>query len=162
VATSGRGIVELPGALSYDALAPDGSVLYLIEHLAPAGSQHYQVRAYDLTAQRLDEAVVVDKANIGEEMAGHPTSRVTSPDGTVVSTMYERVDGAPFIHVLNTPGRFARCIDLPGSVRGMRLAGAGDLLALQDSAGLVRLTVDLAADTTAIATLHPTMGATER
>jgi len=94
------------------------------------------VRAYDLTAQRLDDAVVVDK--------------------------YERVDSAPFIHVLNTPGRFARCIDLPGSVRGMRLAGAGDLLALQDSAGLVRLTVDLAAGTTAIATLHPTMGATER
>ncbi len=64
--------------------------------------------------------------------------------------------------MLNTPGRFARCIDLPGSVRGTQLAGAGNLLALQDSAGLVRLTVDLAAGTTAVATLHPTMGATGR
>jgi hypothetical protein len=142
-------IVELPAAFSYDALAPDGSTLYLIEHLAPAGSQHYQVRSYDVKAQRLDEAVIVDKTNIGEEMAGSPTSRVTSADGATVATMYERVGEAPFIHVLNTTEKFAQCIDLPARTRGMHLAGDGTVLILQDAEGEARLTVDLATGTTA-------------
>jgi hypothetical protein len=141
-------IVELPKTFSYDALSPDGSTLYLIEQLAPAGSLHYQVRSYDLNARRLDDAVVVDKTNINEEMAGNPTSRVTSADGSMVATMYERTGEAAFIHVLNTTDKSARCIDLPVRARGLHLAGDGRVVTVQDAEGVVRLTVDLATGTT--------------
>jgi hypothetical protein len=153
-------IVELPKAFSYDALAPDGATLYLIEHLGSADSQHYQVRSYDLTAQRLDDAVIVDKATIGEEMTGHPTSRVTSADGFVVATVYERVGGAPFVHVLNTTDKTALCIDLPARTRGLHLAGEGTVLTLQDPTGVGRLTVNLTTGTTASPTEACTAGVT--
>ena len=38
-------IVELPGAFEYDALSPDGRILYVVEHLAGPPDGHYQVRA---------------------------------------------------------------------------------------------------------------------
>ena len=40
-------IVELAGAFEYDALSPDGSILYVVEHLAGPPDGHYQVRALD-------------------------------------------------------------------------------------------------------------------
>ena len=39
-------VVELPGALDYDAISPDGRILYVAEHLDGDGG--YQVRAVDL------------------------------------------------------------------------------------------------------------------
>ncbi len=141
----------LPAGFSYDALSPDGSTLYLIEHLGAAASEHYQVRSYDLAAGRLDDGVIADKTKVAEWMAGHPTSRVTSADGSIVATMYERDGGEPFVHVLHADQGFATCIDLPGSARGLLLTGAGDgrLLMLQDAAGLNRWSVDL--DTATVA-----------
>ena len=39
--------VELAGEFEYDALSPDGSILYVVEHLAGPPDGHYQVRAVD-------------------------------------------------------------------------------------------------------------------
>ena len=39
--------ITLPGSFAFDALAPDGRTLYLIEHRS-SDFQHYVVRAYDL------------------------------------------------------------------------------------------------------------------
>ncbi|WP_088288866.1 hypothetical protein [Kineosporia sp. A_224] len=139
-------LVDLAGAFEFDALSPDGTRLYLVEHLPPKGSQHYQVRWYDLAADRLDEAVVVDKSNIGEWMAGHPVSRVTSLDGAVVATMYERSGGEPFVHVLHTREIYAQCIDLPESLagRGFTLGGSIEKgLVVTDAKGRVPFLVDL-------------------
>ncbi len=139
-------VVDLAGAFGFDALSPDGARLYLVEHLPPKGSQHYQVRWYDLAADRLDEAVVVDKANIDEWMAGHPVSRVTSLDGAVVATMYERSGGEPFVHVLHTREAYAQCIDLPQVLAGKGFTLGGSIekgLVVTDAEGDVPYRVDL-------------------
>src|SRR5919201_1719804 len=40
--------VELPGHYTFDALSPDGSRLYLIQHVSAQKITRYVVRAYDL------------------------------------------------------------------------------------------------------------------
>ena len=141
-------VVDLPDGFSYDALSPNGSRLYLIERLPPAGSDHYQVRWYDVPGGRLDDAVVVDKTQIGELMAGRPVSRARSADGALVATLYERSGEPPFVHLLNTVDAFARCLDLPASAApsGYVLAGLDAAsLRIADTAGRVRYRADLSA-----------------
>src|SRR5919198_1889956 len=45
--------VELPGHYSFDALSPDGSRLYLIQHVSAQKITRYVVRAYDLARGHL-------------------------------------------------------------------------------------------------------------
>jgi hypothetical protein len=136
-------IITLPPSFGYDALSAAGDTLYLIEHLPPAGSEHYVVRAYDLAAGVLVEGAVADKSRVPEDMAGHPTARATSPDGAVVATLYERTRGAPFVHVLHPGERFAVCVDLPArAAPGWTLGYHGDLLTVRDGGGVARLAVD--------------------
>jgi hypothetical protein len=104
-------IIELPGSLEFDALSPDGSILYLVEHLPGPPDGHYQVRAIDLPSGIVRDAVIADKRNLGAAMAGWPITQATHPSG-VVFTLYR---GAmhPFIHALNTREAWAVCLDLP-------------------------------------------------
>ena len=131
-----RDTVDLPGRFTFDAWSPTGDVLYLIEHQPPAGSGHYAVRAYDMATQSLRPEPVADKREIGEQMAGQPVARATSPDGATVATLYVRQgddeDHGPFVHVLYTKEGLAMCVDLPRGtpVRkgwGLRHAG-GDFV----------------------------------
>jgi hypothetical protein len=46
-------------------------------------------------------------------MAGYAMTRTTSADGRWVYTLYQKPNGAPFIHALDTVGAAAFCIDLP-------------------------------------------------
>jgi hypothetical protein len=114
-----RETIDLPGRFTFDAWSPDGGTLYLIEHQPPAGSGHYVVRAYDMKTQSLRPDPVADKRNAGEEMAGQPLARATSPDGATVATLYVRqgdeADHGPFVHVLYTKEGLAMCVDLPAS-----------------------------------------------
>jgi hypothetical protein len=123
-------VIELPGEFTYDAWAPDGSRLYLIEHRAPAGSGKYVVRALDVSAGTLQPDAVADKRTQGEEMAGVPVARAATRDGRSVATLYlphpSGSHGAgheglgrphgPFIHLLFTDSATAICIDLPAQV----------------------------------------------
>jgi len=104
-------IIELPGALEFDALSPDGSILYVVEHLPGPPDGHYQVRAVDLPSGVMREVVIADKRNLGSSMAGWPITQATHSSG-VVFTLYR---GAmhPFIHALNTREAWAVCLDLP-------------------------------------------------
>lgn len=139
--------VELPGRFGYDAVSPDGRRLYLVEQLPPAGSEHYQVRAYDVPGRALDPTVVVDKTHLDEWMAGRPVSRMTSADGATVATLYRRRGEAPFIHVLNTVDGFALCLDLPASAGPMALAVTAldpATLVVSDPSGVPRFRADLA------------------
>ena len=104
-------LLELPGALVYDAISPDGRILYVAAHLdgAPAGG--YQVRAIDLPGGVMRDAPIVDKRNLEEAMAGWPIDQLRSPGGLVL-TLYGGPDH-PFIHALNTAEAWAVCIDLP-------------------------------------------------
>jgi DNA-binding beta-propeller fold protein YncE len=139
--------ISLPGELEYDAVSPDGTRLFLIEHLAGPDRSRYRVRMYDRGTGRLDPNVIVDKRDQWEtSMAGYPNTRVTGPDGSWVYTLYRNADHGPFIHALNALDSYAFCIDLPrnGSTdqRAARLwalarGGGGGLYAVNTALGLV-------------------------
>jgi hypothetical protein len=106
-------IVDLAGRFDYDALSPNGSMLYVVQHLDTREGGKYQVRAVDVASGQLTEVVIADKRNIEEQMAGYPLAQVRRQDGLVL-TLYQGVDFA-FIHALNTVEGWAVCIDLPAS-----------------------------------------------
>jgi hypothetical protein len=139
-------ILTLPPRFSYDALSPDGSALYLIEHRPPVGSEHYLVRVYDLRTRQLVPGPIADKSLVRDEagdMAGHPLARTIDPSGALAATLYQRANGRGFIHLLHAQDRFAECLDLPpGPVSGWRLTYRGALLTVQDSHGITRLIVE--------------------
>jgi hypothetical protein len=117
--------VSLSGGFSFDAISPDGSTVYLIEHLSPVFGGAYRVRALDAKSGRLLPEPIVDPEEPWERMTGIPVSRVTSVDGRWAYTLYAgygggRRDGRgapeirdPFIHALDTVSARAICIDLP-------------------------------------------------
>jgi hypothetical protein len=117
-------LVELRGSWSFDAISPDGSRLYLIEHISAGVAPRYRVRAYDLQAGRLLPKAVIDRLVSKAIMGGQPVTRATTPDGRWAYTLYARVKGKPFVHSLDTARRQAFCIDLPlklGEAAQMRL-----------------------------------------
>jgi hypothetical protein len=104
-------IIELPGSFDFDAISPDGSILYVVEHLAGEPEGRYQVRAVDVATGVMRDAVIADKRNINEAMAGWPIAQIRRPDGLVM-TLYRGAEH-PFIHALNSAEAWAVCIDLP-------------------------------------------------
>jgi hypothetical protein len=104
-------IVTLTGAFEYDTLSPDGRILYVVQHLDGKAGGHYQVRAVDVSTGVMRDAVIVDKANPNETMAGSPVAQVRLSGGLVL-TLY-RGPEHPFIHALNSTEAWAVCIDLP-------------------------------------------------
>ena len=116
--------IELRGSWSFDAISPDGSKLYLVEHISADPSPRYRVRAYDLVAGRLLPNAVIDRLVSKAIMGGQPATRATTPDGRWAYTLYARTKGKPFVHALDTARRQAFCIDLPlklGEPEQMRL-----------------------------------------
>jgi hypothetical protein len=105
--------VHLRGSFSYDALSPDGSRLYLIQHVQDPSLSRYVVRAYDLVRKRLLPGRIADRAQRGWVMAGWPVTRATSVDGRWVYTLYARQGGTPFVHALDTMRGVAHCIGIP-------------------------------------------------
>jgi hypothetical protein len=108
--------VTLSGRFEFDAIGPDGRYLFLIEHL---DGGHYQVRAYDTQAGRLEDFIVVDKREIGEVMEGLPVARATTDQGAWAYTLYLRADGTAFVHELDTRQAGAFCVDLPDQLRAI-------------------------------------------
>ena len=76
--------IGLRGEWGFDAVSPDGSTLYLIQQTSRQDRTRYAVRAYDLRAQRLLRAPVVDPAEPDEPMRGLPVTRTTGPGGVAV------------------------------------------------------------------------------
>lgn len=110
-----RQTVTLKGTFSYDALSPDATTLYLIQHVATpnTSSSRYYVRAYDLVHERLLRKVIFDTREKWGLMSGSPITRVASTGGRWVYTLYTRPGGHPFVHALDAANRRAVCIDLP-------------------------------------------------
>jgi hypothetical protein len=117
-------IVELPGDFEYDALSPDGRILYVVQHLDESAGGRYQVRAVDVPTGVMRDAVIVDKANPDERMAGAPIAQLRRPDGLVL-TLY-RGPEHPFIHALMSGEAWALCIDLPAGKEDATEAAALD------------------------------------
>jgi hypothetical protein len=111
-----RNWLVLNGSFAFDALSPDASRLYLIQHTEAANGDfaHYVVRAYDLRTHRLLAGRVADRTQKSWVMNGYPVTRVTSADGRWVYTLYQNGgDGYPFVHALDTVRGVAHCIGLP-------------------------------------------------
>jgi hypothetical protein len=112
--------IQLKGDFAFDALSPDASRLYLIQHVDQNDTSKYVVRAYDLLQGRLLPGRIADRTQKGWVMAGFPMSRATSADGRWVYTFYSSNGGFPFVHALDTVRGVAHCVGLPwrGSQNG--------------------------------------------
>ena len=151
VRTSDLGLVRtirLRGTFGFDALSPDRSRLYLIEHTSAQDVQHYVVRAYDLRRGRLLPGRIADKTQKGWVMQGWAVSRATTGNGRWAYTLYANPGGYPFVHALDTVRGVAHCIGLPWMhadqtpVWSFRLAVRGGSLLVQRRDGSVWRRVD--------------------
>ena len=129
----GRGLrveqrLHLRGDFSFDALSPNGRLLYLIQYLSRRDPSQYHVRVYDLKERRLLPEPIVDPNEEPGEMYGFPITRAVSADGRWAYTLYDGQEH-PFIHALDTVERKAVCIDLDA------LHGARGLYDLRLEAG---------------------------
>jgi len=146
-----RHAVTLPGAFTFDALSPDGRVLFLVQHLSAEHPTRYVVRAYDLEGGYLYPARIADSRERWEtSMQGMPMTRTASADGRWVYTLYTNPEEYAFIHALDTVRREAVCIDLPWrrhqagvSRLRFRFARGGEALQLVGRHGRRAAIVDL-------------------
>jgi hypothetical protein len=116
-------VIELKGSFEFDTLSPDGSILYVVEHLPAPPAGHYQVRAVDVATGLLRDGVIVDKRNVDASMGGWPITQLRHDNG-MVFTLY-RGTNHTFIHALNSIEAWAVCIGLP-------MVGAEDEAAAMD------------------------------
>jgi hypothetical protein len=143
-----RDTVRLSGTFGFDALSPDGSVLYLIQHMTTQDIDHYVVRAYDLRAHTLLPGRIADKAQKSWVMQGFATARTASPDGRWVYTLYANPGGYPFVHALDAVRGVAHCIGLPWTavnqtaIFNADLALRGDKLDVRFADGTTWRTID--------------------
>jgi hypothetical protein len=142
--------VELKGHYTFDALSPDGSRLYLIQHVSAQKLTRYVVRAYDLAGGRLLPGRIADKSQRGWVMNGMPLARTTSADGRWVYTFYDNPGGYPFVHALDSEYGVAHCIGIPwrGSENNlwhlrMSVRDGGDTLSLHWRSGRPYLAIDV-------------------
>ena len=138
--------IDLDGSYSFDALSPDGTRLYLIQHMSE-DFQHYVVRAYDLTEGSLLPGRIADKTQKGWLMRGWPASRVATANGRWVYTLYSNPGGFPFVHALDTVAGVAHCVGIAwrGSqdeLNSYRLRVVGNRLLVRDAGGHVYRSID--------------------
>jgi hypothetical protein len=146
--------IKLNGVFAFDALSPNGKMLYLIQHKTVQDVDHYIVRAYDLQARKLRPGRVADKTQKTWVMQGWAVSRVTSASGRWVYTLYANPGGTPFIHALDTMRGVAHCVGIPWPATdpnqndvyqaSLKLNVAGTKLAVQLQGGSVYRFVNLA------------------
>jgi hypothetical protein len=117
-----RETIALAGDFSFDALSPDGSLLYLVQYVDRRDPTRYVVRGYDLERGRLLPEPVVDPKVFGDVMRGYPLTRIVSLDGRWAYTLYDGGGGIPFVHALDTAEGTAACIAVEA------LAGHADLM----------------------------------
>jgi hypothetical protein len=132
-------LVDLAGSFSFDALSPDGRILYLVEHVPADSPTGYQVRAYDVPLGALREGVVVDKTAGSLLMQGTPVSQVRSTSGDWVYTLYRNQANGPFIHALSAVDAFALCLfpsRRPVAADEERAAASWDLVMSPDAKDL--------------------------
>jgi len=146
-----RETIELKGDFAFDALSPDASRLYLIQHVDETNMARYVVRAYDLGARRLLPGRIADRTQRSWVMQGSPMARAESGDGRWVYTLYSNPGGYPFVHALDTVRGVAHCVGLPwhGGQNGfynlrLSLRDGGRTLAVHWLSGRRWLAVDTA------------------
>jgi hypothetical protein len=107
-----RKTVTLRGNYAYDALSPNGSMLFLVKFSGDT-TNRYVVKALDLRTGKLLPGRIADKTQNSWVMQGLPVSRTTSTDGRWVYTLYANPGGYAFVHALDTVNRSAHCVGVP-------------------------------------------------
>jgi hypothetical protein len=138
-----RDQITLKGTFAFDALSPDGSKLYLIQHKSVDDINHYIVRAYDLSAHALVPGRIADKTQKGWVMQGWAVDRATTTSGRWAYTLYANPGGFPFIHALDTVKGVAHCVGVPwpqsernqDRVFSFKLALRGKMLVIKAGTG---------------------------
>jgi hypothetical protein len=105
-----RSRLMLNGNFGFDALSPDGSLMYLLQ--LKSGT-NYDVRVLNVDTGSLYPGSIVDKREPDEKMTGIPMTRVGSDDASWAYTLYSKPNGGAFVHALHTTAREAFCIDVP-------------------------------------------------
>jgi hypothetical protein len=108
------------GTVTFDAVAPRGSAIYLTRRASATDATRYTVLAYNRHEKTLNPVItkIVFSADGGEKpdgwtMQGQPLTRTTAPDGRWTYTLYNSRE-YPFIHALPLgQGAWAACIELP-------------------------------------------------
>lgn len=143
-----QAVFSLHGVFAFDALSPDGTRLYLIQHRSVRALDRYVVREYSIPQQRLLPGRVADRAQRSWVMQGYPVDRASTADGRWVYTLYQNPGGTPFVHALDTVRGVARCVGIPwtGSdqtaLANVVLAVRGRTLALRWRSGAPWLALD--------------------
>jgi hypothetical protein len=144
-----RDAITLDGTFSYDALSPDGKVLYLTQHTSVSDVTHYVVRAYDLESHTLRPGKIADKAQRGWVMQGFPAKRTATKDGRWVYTMYANPSGYPFVHALDTVNGVAHCVGFArppggdGAVFNGKVVLKGSKLQIRSQGGVLWRVINL-------------------
>jgi hypothetical protein len=144
-----RDTISLDGIFSYDALSPDGKVLYLTQHTSMDDVTHYVVRAYDLDSHTLRPGRIADKAQRGWVMQGFPAKRTATASGRWVYTMYANPGGYPFVHALDTVKGVAHCVGFANPKGGDtdifngKLVLKGGKLQVREQGGALWRVIDL-------------------
>jgi hypothetical protein len=104
--------ISLQGQWQFDGIDDAGRNLYLLHYTVPQSGQ-YEVRRYDLVADRLDSNPVAEKGSPSDgPMTGAAFSRVTTADNAWQLTAYGFGQRGPFLHALGLVDQYAFCIDL--------------------------------------------------
>jgi hypothetical protein len=112
----------LPGLWAYDAVSPNGRMLYATEYLGTGANARYNVRSVSLATGKPVGRALVDRREPDEEMNGSPWARTRSANGAWAYTLYAKPNGTGFVHALDTAKRRAFCVDLPWRTSVERLA----------------------------------------
>jgi len=117
-----RKAVTLPGLWAYDALSPNGRLLYATQYLGSGANARYNVRSVSLVTGKPVGGAIIDRREPDEEMNGSPWARTRSANGAWAYTLYAKPNGTGFVHALDTAKRRAFCVDLPWRTSVERLA----------------------------------------
>ena len=117
-----RKAFALPGLWAYDALSPNGRMLYATQYLGTAANARYNVRSVDLVTGKPVGGALVDRREPDEQMNGSPYARTRSSNGAWAYTLYAKPNGTGFVHALDTAKRRAFCVDLPWRTTFQRMA----------------------------------------
>jgi hypothetical protein len=143
-----RDTITLQGTFMFDALSPDASKLYLIQHTSSEDLEHYVVRAYDFGTHSLVPGKIADKSQRGWVMQGFPAARVSTSDGRWVYTLYSNPSGYPFVHALDTVNGIAHCVGFKwpstssGALFDFKLGIKGKKLLIRTNTGTLYRVID--------------------
>ena len=108
--------IEVEGDLSFHAISPDGSTVYLAERLpshdGPIHITDQQLRALDVGSERLMPLPILDDDPEARE-EGLPVTSATSPDGRWAYMLYDGSGDGAFLEALDTVRGEVASVELP-------------------------------------------------